>query len=953
MRTHGVRLFLKVLRPQAVAALHERHRLLRAAGLPVPRSLGVERRRTARAGGAVRRDPAHPAARGGQPGARRCRARSTCWTGCPRRLCDLPHRRSWTDDGRPLRRACRRQRSRRRRAEPPTWPDGCAARHRRRSGGRAGARRPLRDPAAARRRARDRAARRRHGRSRAPRGRPGVPARARRRPRAARARRTRATTLGAAVRVAARLRARGRPAPTCGRASRVSCVSLATGPHRVQQDDWARPRPAPARPRASGGWTAPTGRDRPTRRPSRPAGSARGGDRPHAAARRPRPRPRLAARPRRRPGAGRRAARRRRGPPRGGHPRRRPARGAEGGLAGGEARLARGAAGGAGAGARRWPPRSRRPRPRRPRPTTALRAAHLAVPNVVLDGVPAGRRAGLRRARAASVRCRRTTSRSRTTSTSARRSARSTPSAARRSAAAASPSSPAGARCSSSRWSTCRWPAAVEAGFTPVIAPALVRPEAMEGTGFLGAHADEVYRLADDDLYLVGTSEVPLAAYHSGEVLDELPLRYAGFSSCFRREAGSHGKDTRGIIRVHQFDKVEMFSYVDPARGRAASTCGCWRTRWSFLSPARAAVPRDRRRRRRSRLVGGPQVRLRGVAAVAGALARADLDEQLHRLPGPPARHPLARRGRAARRSPRSTARSARSAAPSPCCSRCTSAPTARCTSPRRCGPYLAGRDGAAAPVSGRAPPAGRDRPRRHARAHRRQRSSDRTREVARAGRGGRRAVRHGDRPPAALDGAGRRRTTGHHGLAVCANGALVYDLHTERVVRDFLHRRRDGADVVEALRARRARASPSPSRRAATAGSAASRPTCPRWDNGEVARRAGRGAGRAGGVVKLLARVRGAALATTCSPRPRDGPRRAAPSARTPRGDGLLEISAAGVVQGLRAGGRWPTSGASTRARRHRLRRHAQRPADAGLGRPRRSAWPTPTPTCSPPSTR
>ena len=108
--------------------------------------------------------------------------------------------------------------------------------------------------------------------------------------------------------------------------------------------------------------------------------------------------------------------------------------------------------------------------------------------------------------------------------------------------------------------------AAVEAGFNPVIAPALVRPEAMEGTGFLGAHADEVYRLANDDLYLVGTSEVPLAAYHSGEVLDDLPYRYAGFSSCFRREAGSHGKDTRGIIRVHQFDKVEMFSYVEPAQ---------------------------------------------------------------------------------------------------------------------------------------------------------------------------------------------------------------------------------------------------------------------------------------------------------------------------------------------------------------------------------------------------
>jgi len=106
---------------------------------------------------------------------------------------------------------------------------------------------------------------------------------------------------------------------------------------------------------------------------------------------------------------------------------------------------------------------------------------------------------------------------------------------------------------------------AVEAGFTPMITPTLVKPESMEGTGFLGAHASEVYRLEADDLYLVGTSEVPIAAYHSGEVLDELPRRYAGFSSCFRREAGSYGKDTRGIIRVHQFDKVEMFAYVDPA----------------------------------------------------------------------------------------------------------------------------------------------------------------------------------------------------------------------------------------------------------------------------------------------------------------------------------------------------------------------------------------------------
>jgi seryl-tRNA synthetase len=105
---------------------------------------------------------------------------------------------------------------------------------------------------------------------------------------------------------------------------------------------------------------------------------------------------------------------------------------------------------------------------------------------------------------------------------------------------------------------------AIAAGFTPMITPTLVRPEIMRGTGFLGAHADEVYHLATDDLYLVGTSEVALAGYHSDEILDLSagPRRYAGWSSCFRREAGSYGKDTRGIIRVHQFNKVEMFSYT-------------------------------------------------------------------------------------------------------------------------------------------------------------------------------------------------------------------------------------------------------------------------------------------------------------------------------------------------------------------------------------------------------
>jgi seryl-tRNA synthetase len=107
---------------------------------------------------------------------------------------------------------------------------------------------------------------------------------------------------------------------------------------------------------------------------------------------------------------------------------------------------------------------------------------------------------------------------------------------------------------------------AADNGFVPVIPPVLVRPEVMSGTGFLGAHADEVYRVEADDLYLVGTSEVPLAGYHADEILDLSggPLRYAGWSSCFRREAGSYGKDTRGIIRVHQFDKVEGFVYCIP-----------------------------------------------------------------------------------------------------------------------------------------------------------------------------------------------------------------------------------------------------------------------------------------------------------------------------------------------------------------------------------------------------
>ncbi|MFF2651673.1 serine--tRNA ligase [Streptomyces sp. NPDC058045] len=124
---------------------------------------------------------------------------------------------------------------------------------------------------------------------------------------------------------------------------------------------------------------------------------------------------------------------------------------------------------------------------------------------------------------------------------------------------------------------------ATESGFTPMLTPALVRPRAMEGTGFLGQAAENVYHLEKDDYYLVGTSEVPLAAYHMDEIIEaeRLPLRYAGFSPCFRREAGTYGKDTRGIFRVHQFDKVEMFSYVAPEDAEAEhGRLLAWEKQW-------------------------------------------------------------------------------------------------------------------------------------------------------------------------------------------------------------------------------------------------------------------------------------------------------------------------------------------------------------------------------------
>ena len=155
-----------------------------------------------------------------------------------------------------------------------------------------------------------------------------------------------------------------------------------------------------------------------------------------------------------------------------------------------------------------------------------------------------------------------------------------------------------------------------------MITPVLVKPESMEGTGFLGAHASEIYRLEADDLYLVGTSEVALAAYHGNEILDlpaGRPVRYAGWSSCFRREAGSYGKDVRGIIRVHQFDKVEMFSYARPERGARPSTCGCWRgrrrcwPRWSCRTGSSTSPPATSARRPRASSTARRGSRRRGV----------------------------------------------------------------------------------------------------------------------------------------------------------------------------------------------------------------------------------------------------------------------------------------------------------------------------------------------------
>ena len=190
---------------------------------------------------------------------------------------------------------------------------------------------------------------------------------------------------------------------------------------------------------------------------------------------------------------------------------------------------------------------------------------------------------------------------------------------------------------------------AVRNGFELMIPPVLVRPEIMGGTGFLGAHADEVYHLPDDDLYLVGTSEVPLAGYHSNEIIDlsDGPKRYAGWSSCFRREAGSYGKThprhhPRAPVRQGRGLRL-LPTGGGPGRAPAAARVGARDARRH-----RRALPGHRHCRRRPGQLGCPQVRLRGVGAHPADLPRVDLDVELHDLPGAPPLDPLPRRERQA-----------------------------------------------------------------------------------------------------------------------------------------------------------------------------------------------------------------------------------------------------------------------------------------------------------------
>ena len=227
-----------------------------------------------------------------------------------------------------------------------------------------------------------------------------------------------------------------------------------------------------------------------------------------------------------------------------------------------------------------------------------------------------------------------------------------------------------------------------------MIAPSLVKPRAMEGTGFLGQAADDVYRIEGQDLYLVGTSEVPMAAYHSDEILDgdTLPLRYAAFSPCFRKEAGSHGKDTRGIIRVHWFDKVEMFVYTTLEESYAEHLRLLeWEKEfldklelaYRVIDVAAGDLGLSAQRKFDCEAWIPTQGSYRELTSTSNCT-----DFQTRRLDT---------RGRFAggrqsesSRSPPSTARSARRPGPSSRSSRPTSRPTARCGCRRRCSPTWA-----------------------------------------------------------------------------------------------------------------------------------------------------------------------------------------------------------------------------------------------------------------------
>ena len=204
-------------------------------------------------------------------------------------------------------------------------------------------------------------------------------------------------------------------------------------------------------------------------------------------------------------------------------------------------------------------------------------------------------------------------------------------------------------------------------GFEPVVPPVLVREGPLRGTGFFPGEREMIYEVPRDELFLVGTSEVSLAALHAGDILEAeaLPRRYAGISTCFRREAGAAGKDTRGIFRVHQFDKVEMFSFVAPGglRGRARADPG---DPGADPGDARDPLPGRGHPGRRPRRPGGAQVRLRGVDPEPGALPRAHLLLEHHRLPGASPRCPLPAAAEARPRSSctPSTAPPSRSAAP-------------------------------------------------------------------------------------------------------------------------------------------------------------------------------------------------------------------------------------------------------------------------------------------------